>query len=152
MIGRTVDTIGPTERHSASAVGVSTASGLVGMAGGMGGMGGMGSVWLTVFPLLLLTVAALLVTAYIAVGRLSADDADRSETETSTRVEDPIERLKWRYTEGDLSEAEFERALEQELEDETTGDRVIGGSDETTDHRAVTAQSERVAERSGERL
>lgn len=109
MIGRTVDTIEPTERQSASAVGVSTASGLVGMAGemggmggmgGIGGMGGMGSVWLTVFPLLLLTVAALLVTAYIAVGRLSADDADRSETETSTRVEDPIERLKWRNTRG----------------------------------------------------
>jgi uncharacterized membrane protein len=83
-----------------------------GMAGGMGGA-------MFLFPLLaLLTVATLLAAGVLGFGVL-ARDADGSAT--SEPDETPVERLQRRYAEGEFTEAEFERALERELEREETG-------------------------------
>ncbi|TKX84256.1 SHOCT domain-containing protein [Halorubrum sp. SS5] len=83
-----------------------------GMAGGMG-------VWMFLFPLLaLLTVAALLAVGVVGI-RALANETDDGSTQ-SEPDEDPVERLQRRYAEGDLTEAEFERALERELEREVT--------------------------------
>ncbi|QKG93939.1 SHOCT domain-containing protein [Halorubrum salinarum] len=84
-----------------------------GMAGGMGG-------WMLLFPLLaLLTVAALLAVGVVGI-RALANETDDGSTQNEPD-EDPVERLQRRYAEGDLTEAEFERALERELEWEETG-------------------------------
>ncbi|RLM70580.1 SHOCT domain-containing protein [Halorubrum sp. Atlit-8R] len=83
-----------------------------GMAGGMGGA-------MVLFPLLaLLAVATLLTAGVVGFGAL-ARDADGSAA--SEPDETPVERLQRRYAEGELTEAEFERALERELEREKTG-------------------------------
>ena len=83
-----------------------------GMAGGMGGA-------MFLFPLLaLLAVATLLAAGVVGFGVL-ARDADGSAT--SEPDETPVERLQRRYAEGELTEGEFERALERELEREETG-------------------------------
>ena len=83
-----------------------------GMAGGMGG-------WMFLFPLLaLLAVAALLTAGVVGFGAL-ARDADGSEPSESD--ETSVERLQRRYAEGELTEAEFERALERELERQESG-------------------------------
>jgi len=100
--------------------------------------------WLTTLPLVLLTVAALLVIAYVVVRRRSADD-DGGDA-TATPAEDPIERLKRRYAEGELSEAEFERALDRELDGETAKSGA-GGNDIEDDGEAIPARSEQSAER-----
>lgn len=42
--------------------------------------------------------------------------------ETDSAPEDPLERLRTRYADGDLSDAEFERRLETLLETETVAD------------------------------
>lgn len=85
--------------------------------GGAGMMGGMG-VWMFVFPLLaLVVVAALLVFGVFGIRALAEDTSD--ETADDESDEDPIERLKRRYAEGELTEDEFERALDRELSEET---------------------------------
>ncbi|GAA0534955.1 SHOCT domain-containing protein [Halorubrum ejinorense] len=89
------------------------------MMGGAGMMGGMG-VWTFLFPLLaLFAVAALLVFGAFGIRALAEDASD--ETADAESDEDPVERLKRRYAEGELTEAEFERALERELSEETGG-------------------------------
>ncbi|RLM51620.1 SHOCT domain-containing protein [Halorubrum sp. Atlit-28R] len=87
----------------------------------MGGMAGAGmGGWMFLFPLLaLLTVAALLAVGVVGI-RALANETDDGSTQ-SEPDEDPVERLQRRYAEGDLTEAEFERALERELEREETG-------------------------------
>ncbi|MFD1569238.1 SHOCT domain-containing protein [Halorubrum laminariae] len=148
MIGGTVDDRRQTEGQSAGSAGVGGASGLVGMAGGMGGMGGAGGaggMWLTAVPLVLLTLAALLVIAYAAVRLLSTDDTSGEEKAASESAEDPIERLKRGYAEGDLTEAEFERALDRELGEEATGRGAGDRATETETDRV--ARSERAADR-----
>ncbi|WP_423997631.1 SHOCT domain-containing protein [Halorubrum trapanicum] len=98
-----------------------------GMAGGMGG-------WMVLFPLLaLLTVAALLAVGVVGIRALASERDDGSEP--SERDETPVERLQRRYAEGELTEAEFERALERELESE--------GAD------GIESESPTEAERSG---
>ncbi|GAA0721746.1 putative membrane protein [Halorubrum trapanicum] len=95
-----------------------------GMAGGMGGA-------MVVFPLVaLLTVAALLVVGVVGIRALE-DETGGGARPTETD-EDPVERLQRRYAAGELTEAEFERALERELEGEgvdETGTGPIAGSD-----------------------
>ena len=141
MTGGTIDDGGLTERQSAGTAGLGAIGGLAGMTGGMGGMGGM---WMTTLPLVLLPVAALLVIAYVAVRQRSADE-DGGDA-AATPEEDPIERLKRRYAEGELSEAEFERALDRELEGETAKSGV-GGDDDDDDGETIPARSEQSAER-----
>ena len=81
-----------------------------GMAGGMGGA-------MFLFPLLaLLTVAALLAVGVVGIRSL-ADETGGGPSPTATD-EDPIKRLQRRYAEGELTEEEFERALDRELEGE----------------------------------
>lgn len=77
-------------------------------------------------------LAAMLV-GYIAVVPITAmlfgDDEDREEwldrdadeesTDRSADEETPLETLRRRYAEGELSEAQFERKLDQLLETET---------------------------------
>lgn len=92
--------------------------GAAGMMGGMGGMAGPGIAW---FLFILLPLAAMLVLAYVGVQALSANDETESHRRDAPRDaadEDPVERLQRRYMEGELSEAEFERALERELADD----------------------------------
>ncbi|ELZ44806.1 hypothetical protein C463_07617 [Halorubrum californiense DSM 19288] len=104
-----------------------------GMAGGMGG-------WMVLFPLIaLLTVAALLVVGVVGIRSL-ANETDDGSTQ-SEPDEDPVERLQRRYAEGELSEAEFERALERELESEET-DGIETEPPPETD-RTGTAERER---------
>ncbi|WP_251133218.1 SHOCT domain-containing protein [Halorubrum sp. 2020YC2] len=94
-----------------------------GMAGGMGG-------WTFVFPLVaLLAVAALLAAGVVGVGVLASETDD--ESAASEPGETPVERLKRRYAEGELSEAEFERALERELEREGVDGLDAGATAET---------------------
>ena len=146
MTGGTIDDVGLTERQPASTAGLGAMGGLAGMMGGMGGMGGMsgmGGMWMTTLPLVLLTVAALLVIAYVAVRQRSADE-DGGDA-TATPEEDPIERLKRRYAEGELTEAEFERALDRELEGGTT-ESSVGGSDVEDDGETIPARPEQGAE------
>ncbi|GAB7008325.1 hypothetical protein [Halorubrum trueperi] len=164
MTDETADEVGKTGRLSARAVDAHSASGLVGVAGGvggvnrmggmaggmegMGGLSGMGGMGMVMFPLLIFTVAVVLVLAYVAVRRLSADDAEHGATETSaTTAEDPIERLKRRYTEGNLSEAEFERALDRKLAAETMQSDSDGVAAGDGDERTPIQQSERATER-----
>ncbi|WP_459807153.1 SHOCT domain-containing protein [Halopiger thermotolerans] len=52
---------------------------------------------------------------------LAESDADPTE-ETDPTPEDPLERLRTRYADGELSDAEFERRLETLLETETVAD------------------------------
>ncbi|MDB2281656.1 Uncharacterized membrane protein [Halorubrum ezzemoulense] len=91
-----------------------------GTAGGMGGMGGMGGATGLVSLVAVLAVAALLGASVVGV-RALARDAD-GESKSDGADETAVERLQRRYAEGELTEAEFERALEREL-----------GSDGTTE-------------------
>ncbi|WP_434522113.1 SHOCT domain-containing protein [Halorubrum sp. AS12] len=94
-----------------------------GMAGGMGG-------WMFAFPLVaLLTVAALLAVSVVGIRALTAETDDGSTQ--SEPDETPVERLQRRYAEGELTEAEFERALERELESEETDGGETGSPAET---------------------
>ncbi|EMA63991.1 hypothetical protein C470_01730 [Halorubrum distributum JCM 13561] len=84
-----------------------------GMAGGMGG-------WMFVFPLVALLTVAVLLTAGLLGVKLLASESDDG-TDASPPDETPVERLQQSYAAGDLTEAEFERAVERELEREETG-------------------------------
>jgi uncharacterized membrane protein len=94
------------------------------MAGGltaalqMGGMAGAGmGGWMVFVPLVaLLTVAALLAAGVVGLRALTTETD--GESTSSEPEETPIDRLKRRYAEGELTEAEFERALDRELERE----------------------------------
>ena len=89
-------------------------------------LGALVGVGLAVFGLVFLTV---FVTATLAVGVATVYGAYRLLSRsgggvepTSIQVdeqEDPIEQLKRLYAEGELSETEFERRLEHELERDT---------------------------------
>ncbi|QUO46701.1 MULTISPECIES: SHOCT domain-containing protein [Halorubrum] len=99
-----------------------------GMAGGMMGGGTGGAMF--VFPLVaLFAVAALLVAGVLGAKLLASESDDGSDP--SEPDEAPVERLKRRYAEGELTEAEFERALERELEREGTGGTDAGSRAET---------------------
>ncbi|MFW5999881.1 MAG: SHOCT domain-containing protein [Halorubrum sp.] len=102
-----------------------------GMMGGSGMMGGMG-VWMFVIPILaLVTVAALLALGIIGIRTLAAQgDEGIADTEADG---DPVERLKRRYAEGELTEAEFERALDRELEDDVAVDAEARAAVDTAD-------------------
>lgn len=121
-----------------------TALELLGAAPLMGGMAGTGMAggtggWMFLFPLLaLLTVAALLAVGVVGIRSL-ANETDDGSTR-SEPDEDPIERLQRRYAEGELTEAEFERALERELEREGT-DGLETGSPAETEQKAETARA-----------
>jgi uncharacterized membrane protein len=108
-----------------------------GMAGaGMGG--GMGG-WMFAFPLLaLLTVATLLAVGVVGI-RALANETDDGSTQ-SEPDEDPVERLQRRYAEGELTEEEFERALERELEREER-DGIETVSPEETKSKGETARA-----------
>lgn len=76
---------------------------------------------------LLLTVLAaglLVYGGYALVSRVrggGSPDAGSGDGEsTAPEPTDPIERLKQRYTEGELTEAEFERRVARELDDSGT--------------------------------
>ncbi|ELZ31742.1 hypothetical protein C472_16269 [Halorubrum tebenquichense DSM 14210] len=95
-----------------------------GMAGGMGG-------WLFAFPLVaLFTVSALLAVGLVGI-KLLANETDDGP-DASDPDETPVERLQRRYAAGELTEAEFERALERELERE--------GSDGVDERGAAEAE------------
>lgn len=75
-------------------------------------------------------LAALLV-GYVVVVPLTAilfDEDDESETveadptQSTTDEETPLERLRRRYAEGELTDEQFERKLERLLETETLED------------------------------
>ncbi|WP_281193352.1 SHOCT domain-containing protein [Halorubrum sp. F4] len=120
----------------------STVGGMGGMgagrtAGSMGMMGGMGLAFL---PFLLFPLVAVLALGYVGMRALADDDehepADGS-ADTPDRT-DPIARIQRRYTAGELTEAEFERALERELEEESVDgmvDRSTVEASETTESR-----------------
>ena len=100
------------------------------MGGGM--MGGSGA-FPFVFLFLLLAFAALLALGYVGIRAIAArGESDRiDEVVDGDEEADPIARIQRRYTEGELTEAEFERSLERELGGEETdgGDR--GSGDES---------------------
>lgn len=66
------------------------------------------------------TIAMLAVLALAAVGLVSLlRDGDDGEYESGARsTDDPHDRLRSRYVDGELSEAEFERELDRLLEDD----------------------------------
>jgi len=106
----------------------SNAAGDTGMMGGAGMMGGSGLFPFVFFPLAFLAFAGLLALGYVGVrATASAGEDDRAD-EGAER--DPIARLQRRYAEGELTEAEFERALDRELADETVdGDEAPEGAE-----------------------
>ena len=83
---------------------------------GTGMMGGMG-VWMFAFPFFALLLFATLLVVGVWSARAFAAEEDDATTEVEPE-ETPIERLQRRYTEGELTEAAFERELERELERE----------------------------------
>ena len=100
-----------------------------GMAGGMGG-------WMFLFPLLaLLTVAALLAAGLVGIKLLGSEPDDGSDA--SEPDETPVERLQRRYAADELTEAEFERALERELEREETGGTDAGAAESESTEAAA---------------
>ncbi|MFC5136318.1 MULTISPECIES: SHOCT domain-containing protein [Haloferacaceae] len=122
----------------------STVGGMGGMgagrtAGDMGMMGGMGLAFL---PFLLFPLVAVLALGYVGMRALADDDepADEPTDDSADTPErtDPIARIQRRYTAGELTEAEFERALERELEKESAdgmADRSTVEPSETTESR-----------------
>lgn len=105
----------------------------VGTTTRMGMMGGTGGPGIATFLFMLLPLVAVLALGYAGLRALSADDAAETEAGHASRDavdEDPVERLKRRYAEGELSEDEFERALDRELaaDADETGDRSGGDS------------------------
>ncbi|WP_198530049.1 SHOCT domain-containing protein [Halorubrum aethiopicum] len=88
------------------------------MGSGMMGGGMMGGSGFFLFPLTLFAFAALLAFGYVGVRAVaSGGEEDQVDDGVDGEAElDPITRLQRRYTEGELTEAEFERALERELE------------------------------------
>ncbi|EMA63709.1 hypothetical protein [Halorubrum lipolyticum] len=131
-----VPTAGPTV--------ATTGAGSMGMMGGMGGAAGPG---IAPFLFVLLPLAAVLVLAYVGVRTLSVDGAAESRERDAGRDvvdEDPVERLQRRYMEDELSEDEFERALERELGDEADGEAERGAG---TVDREPRERSERASDR-----
>jgi len=128
----------PTTSASASGGTGVSGVGTVGDPGMMGGgmmgggmMGGSGNFPFVSFTLTFLAFAALIVLGYVGVRALAGgDERDRAdEVADGDREADPIARIQRQYTEGDLTEAEFERALERELGDkETDGGDDRGGA------------------------
>lgn len=109
----------------------------VGMMGGAG-MGGMGAF----APLALLALVGLLALGYVGIRAMAgADESGQVDEKADDEETDPIARLQRRYTEGELTEAEFERALEREL----GGEETDGGVDRADDEGDVGKTS---AERS----
>lgn len=105
----------------------SSASGSTGMMGGAGMMGG-GGLPFVLFPFSFLAFAALLAFGYAAV-RAVATTGEDGQTDESADP-DPIARLQRQYTEGELTEDEFERALDRELTEETReGDEGLDGAE-----------------------
>ncbi|ELZ43501.1 hypothetical protein C471_00245 [Halorubrum saccharovorum DSM 1137] len=105
----------------------STASGGMGTMGGGGMMGGPGFP-VVLYPLVLLAFTALLAFGYAGVRAVASasDDAPTDDSEES----DPIARLQRRYTEGELTEEEFERALDREFADKALdGDEERNGTE-----------------------
>jgi uncharacterized membrane protein len=121
-------------------------AGPLGMMGGgmMGGgmMGGAGGFPFVFFPFMFLTFAALLALGYVGIRAMAGpDESGQVDTKADDEETDPIARLQRRYTEGELTEAEFERALEREL----GGEETDGGVDRADDERDIGGAS---AERS----
>ena len=110
-----------------TAAGTVAGTGMMGggmMGGGMMGrgmMGGSGGFPFVFFPFMFLTLVALLALGYVEV-RALADGGESGQIDEKADDEetDPIARLQRRYTEGELTEAEFERELERELGGEET--------------------------------
>ncbi|WP_241659105.1 SHOCT domain-containing protein [Halorubrum salsamenti] len=118
---------------TAGTAGATTGAGSMGMMGGMGGAAGPG---IAPFLFMLLFLVALLALAYVGVRALSADGAAETEDRDARQDavdEGPIERVKRKYTEGELSETEFERALERELADEEADDGAAAVDGESRD-------------------
>jgi len=109
-------------------VGFPTAN-TVGGTGMMGGgmMGGSGGLPFVFFPFLFLALASLLALGYAGVRALASARGDDQigEAVDGEEAPDPVARIQRRYTEGELTEAEFERALEREL----AGEGADGGGE-----------------------
>lgn len=92
--------------------------------------------WWIGFPMIggLVPLAVGLAQWYEA--RTDGDDAETDETA------DALERLRERYAEGELTEAEFERRLERLLETESveTARRSVDRAEETGDERGASAR------------
>lgn len=113
--GTMADTGTTTGPGMMSGAGMMSGSGMMGGAG----MGAMGAV---AVPLVLLSLVALLALGYFGIRAIAAaGEEEAADGEVAGEEEpDPIARLQRRYTEGELTEDEFERALERELSGETT--------------------------------
>jgi len=79
--------------------------------GGPGPMGGTGTTGgpgfpFVFFPFVFLTLAALFVLGSVGVRALSGSETtDQSDDDETV---DPVDRIQQRYTDGELTEAEFE--------------------------------------------
>jgi uncharacterized membrane protein len=102
----------------------STAGG-TGAMSGMGMGGGMAVRWGVLVLLAVLPLVAVLAFGYAGIRVLTGDEA--TGTVGADDEADPIARLQRRYAEGELTEAEFERALDRELGDGTDQGRGGGG-------------------------
>ena len=101
-------------------------------AGGTMGGGMMAPFWFllfALFPLVLLSVVG-----YAVVRAMADDDSSETDTPADDASTDPIERLRERYVAGELTEAEFEQAL----------DRALDGSDDAGTESASRATDDRV--------
>ncbi len=103
-----------------------------------------GSSGLLLAPLFLLFAGTLGIAYLIGVGALGGyfgaklRTPDTDSTANDTPDVDPVERLKQRYADGELTEFEFERRLEQVMDDKTeqrADDRSARTEYETTNRR-----------------
>ena len=114
----------------------SNAAGGTGMMGGAGMMAGSGLLPFVFFPLAFLAFAGLLALGYVGVRAVASAGEDGDDRVDEGAGRDPIARLQRRYAEGELTEAEFERALDRELADETVdGDGAPEGAERSASLR-----------------
>ena len=110
--------------------------------GSMGMMGGMSGMGLAAFLFMLLPLVGALALGYVGIQALAADGTSETEPRHTSRGaadEDPVERLKRRYTEGELNEDEFEEALDQELSAEDGETEGHAGGDSASKERSDPA-------------
>ncbi len=85
------------------------------MGGGMMGGGMMAPFWFPLFALF--PLVAIAVIGYAVVRAMSDEKSSETDTLADDTPTDPVDRLRERYVDGELTEAEFERAVGQALDE-----------------------------------
>ena len=109
------------------------------MGGGMMGGSMMAPLWFLLFALFPLVAIAGI--GYAVVRAMSEEEASETDTLADDTPTDPVERLREQYVAGELTEAEFERAVGHALDerDDSGTKSASRASDDKGDHDKATA-------------